>query len=299
MKLALGPILYYWPRDTVLAFYRAVAASPIDIVYLGETVCSRRHEMRLDDWIDLAGTLAAAGKEVILSTQVLIESESDLKALRRLVSSGHTLEANDMGAVRLLAGKARFVAGATLNLYNRESLDFVAAMGARRWVPPVEMTCAEMTALHAERPPGVETEMFVYGRQPLAYSARCFTARRFNVQKDTCEFRCLDFPEGLPVQTREHEPLFVINGVQTQSARVCNLVRELPRMAGLGIEAVRISPTYADLLAIAELVKRAIDEPATLEETAQALESLTVGGACDGFWHGRPGMTYSCAAAIS
>lgn len=296
MKLALGPILYYWPRNTVLAFYRAVLPAPVDTVYLGETVCSRRHEMRLDDWLEIAGTLTAAGKEVILSTQVLIESESDLKALRRLIPSGYAIEANDMGAVRLLAGKARFVAGTSLNLYNRESLAFVAALGARRWVPPLEMSQDAIAALHAERPEGMETEVFVYGRLPLAYSARCFTARRFNLQKDDCGFRCIDFPEGLPVRTREHEPLFVLNGVQTQSARVLNLIRELPRMARVGIEAVRVSPAYADIVAITELFRRAIDTPDETEAAALDLERLTAGGACDGFWQAEPGMTDSRAA---
>ena len=54
MKLALGPILYYWPRETVLAYYEAVMLAPFDIVYLGEVVCTRRHELRLPDWLDVA-----------------------------------------------------------------------------------------------------------------------------------------------------------------------------------------------------------------------------------------------------
>ena len=85
MKLALGPLLYYWPRQATLDFYAQVADSPADVVYVGETVCSRRHELRLDDWLEVAAMLRAAGKEVVLSSQSLIESESDLKALRRIV----------------------------------------------------------------------------------------------------------------------------------------------------------------------------------------------------------------------
>src|SRR5690606_16952390 len=95
MKLSLGPVLYYWPRATLLDFYAQAAAWPVDIIYLGETVCSRRHMFRSDDWIKTAEMLAAAGKEVVLSTQTLIESESDLKTLRRLVDNGRfSIEAN-------------------------------------------------------------------------------------------------------------------------------------------------------------------------------------------------------------
>ncbi|MDP2248529.1 MAG: U32 family peptidase, partial [Nitrosomonadales bacterium] len=83
MKLSLGPILYYWPREKLKDFYSQASKWPVDIVYLGETVCSRRHEFRIDDWMTTAEMLAASGKEVVFSTQALIESESDLRTLRR------------------------------------------------------------------------------------------------------------------------------------------------------------------------------------------------------------------------
>src|SRR5690606_38628976 len=51
MKLSLGPIHYFWERDAVFAFYRQVAEWPVDIVYLGEVVCSKRRELRRDDWL--------------------------------------------------------------------------------------------------------------------------------------------------------------------------------------------------------------------------------------------------------
>jgi O2-independent ubiquinone biosynthesis protein UbiV len=290
MKLALEPIPYYWPRETVLAFYRAVALSAVDIVYLGETVCSRRHELRLPDWLDLAHGLAAAGKEVVLSTQALIESESDLKIVRRIAGNGRYLvEANDMGAVRLLEGKGPFVAGSHLNVYNPETLAFLGALGARRWVAPVEMPHSAFAGMMQARPEGVETEVFVYGRLPLALSARCFTARRFNLQKDDCQFRCLDHPEGLPVRTLEGRPFLVLNGVQTQSARICSLVRELPEMERIGVDLVRISPQPAGIGEIAALLKRALRDPGEVAEVAVQLDGLAA-DTCNGFWHGAPGI---------
>jgi len=46
MKLSLGPVLYYWTREALLDFYAGIADSATDIVYLGEVVCSRRHNLR-------------------------------------------------------------------------------------------------------------------------------------------------------------------------------------------------------------------------------------------------------------
>ncbi|HEX9720491.1 MAG TPA: U32 family peptidase, partial [Ramlibacter sp.] len=153
MKLALGPLLYYWPRNTIFRFYDAIAATPVDTVYLGETVCSRRHELRLADWLEIAGRLRQAGKEVVLSTQVLLESGSDVSSMHKIAANGEYLvEANDMGAVHRLASKGAFVAGPHLNLYNLPTLEWMAKLGASRWVIPLEMKRDDLALLQPARP---------------------------------------------------------------------------------------------------------------------------------------------------
>jgi collagenase-like PrtC family protease len=291
MKISLGPLQYYWPRERVLSFYEEMAALPLDTIYLGETVCARRREMRLRDWLELADGLRAPGREVVLSSQVLIEGEADVKALQRLVESGHRIEANDFGAVRSLRGRGPFVAGSSLNVFHPGTLRFLAGVGADRWVVAAEIGETELAALQRERPGGMQTEVLVHGRLPLAYSARCFTARRFNVQKDVCEFRCLEHPDGLLVRTKEQVPFLVLNGIQTQSAGVHSLFAQLPRLAALGIDIARVSPQSRGTAAVVRALRERIDGAGAGGADGAALPGMP-GAPCNGFWHSRPGMEY-------
>lgn len=292
IKLALGPLLYYWPRDTVLSFYRQAAGWALDTVYLGETVCSRRHELRLDDWLGLAEMLAGAGKEVVLSTLTLIESESDLKALRKIVDNGpFRVEANEFGAIRMLfeAGQP-FVAGPALNVYNPDTLALLAGWGAKRWIPPVEMPRDMLAAMPV--PAGMETELFAYGRLPLAFSSRCFTARHYNLQKDTCQFRCLDHPEGLLMNTREGEGFLTINGTQTQSGKVHSLAHRLGELAGTPVTALRLSPQRKGMAEVAATFRDALDGSLPATQTVSRLEPHLPAPACDGYWLGTAGLDW-------
>lgn len=294
MKLALGPLLYYWQRDTVFDFYEAIAATPVDIVYLGETVCSRRHELRLVDWLRIAARLREAGKEVVLSTQVLIESGADVTTLHKIADISDKgefkVEANDMGAVHCLAGKAPFIAGPHLNIYNVPTLQWMAGLGVKRWVMPLEMGRDDLALMQQGRPQGVETEVFAYGRMPLAFSARCFTARHRNLPKDDCEFSCLAHADGLMMRTRESEGFLVLNGTQTQSARVYNLLPELGAMRELAVDVVRISPQSQHTVEIVNLFHGVLAQQATVIDAMQAMAGLMPDQSCNGYWFGKPGL---------
>lgn len=293
MKLALGPVLYYWDRDTMLGFYAAMADAPVDIIYMGETVCSRRHLLRLQDYLDMAERLVAAGKEVVISTQTLIESEYDVKTLRKIAENENfKVEANDMGAVRLLANKMPFVAGSTLNVYNPQTLDLLAGLGAMRWVVPVEMSQQALASIQDNRQPNIETEVLAYGRLPLAFSARCFTARRHNLQKDDCQFKCLDYADGLTLKTREGQPFLTLNGIQTQSALVHNLIGELDALQNTGVNVVRISPQAHHTGEILHLFRECMEQRLTPAQALPRLEGLMPAASCNGYWYGKPGLDF-------
>jgi collagenase-like PrtC family protease len=286
MKLSLGPLQYFWPRERTLAFYRAAADWPVDIIYLGETVCSKRRELRTLEWLALAEELAASGKQVVLSTLALIEAEAELSVLdRQIAHGGFWIEANDLSAVQLCKEKGRpFVAGPTLNVYNHRALALLGEDGLRRWVPGVEQGHSLISEMHdgvlADGGTMPELEVIAWGRLPLAFSARCFTARALDVPKDQCGFRCIDYPDGMPLATREGRPFLRINGISVQGEEITDLGPELPQLRTLGVDILRLYPQAEGM----EAVVRHFD---AARQTNVAPAQL---GERNGYWFGEAGM---------
>lgn len=299
-RLALGPVLYYWSRDDLFAFYETIVDTPVDIVYLGETVCAKRRSLRLDDWLALGERLADAGKQVVLSSLALIEAESELKALRRLCGNERFLvEANDMAAVQLLAGRTGFVAGPFVNIYNQQTLATLARLGLRRWVMPVELSRDTLAAMQAQRPDAVETELFAFGRLPLALSARCFTARAHNLPKDDCQFRCLDYPDGMLLSTQDDARFLALNGIQTQSAQTYTLLHEIDDIRSLRVDVLRISPQSHHTPAIIQAFADVLQSRRDVAQAQANIGRYMPAGPCDGYWAGRPGLSWQAPAGTT
>ncbi len=290
-KLSLGPLLYYWSRDDVFRFYESIADSAVDIVYLGETVCSKRRLLKLDSWLQIAGLLRAASKEVVLSTLTLLEANSELMALKKICGNKqYMVEANDMTAVQLLSGNASFVTGPAVNIYNSQTLEVLARCGLKRWTLQVELSKETLTTMHQNKPMGVETEVFVFGRLPLAYSARCFTARSHNLPKDDCQFRCLDDADGLLLRTREDESFLVLNGIQTQSAKTQNLISDIDDFIDLEVDVLRISPQSKNTVQVIKVFHNRLRGKISGDEAEKSLQQYILSGECSGYWHGQAGM---------
>lgn len=290
-RLSVGPIQFHWPRQRMLDFYDRIEASKADIVYLGETVCSKRRELRHQDWLDVAERLLACDKEVVFSTLALVEARSEIGYIRKLCEQDQFLvEANDMTAVQLLAGNASFVGGSTLNIQNDIALGRLIDLGLVRWVAPVEMPARVLQDIRGRIPESVESEVLGWGRMPLAYSARCYTARAHGVTKDDCANCCVGYTDGLMLETRDSDEFLVLNGIQTMSAKTTCLAEEYDDDEAAP-DILRISPQSAGTEDVVALFNSIRQDSMATEDAITNLQAIVPEGLCNGYWHDCAGMS--------
>ncbi len=287
MKYALGPLLYFWPKQDVEGFYQRAKESDADIIYLGETVCSKRREMKPQHWFDIAKELSSAGKQVVLSTMALLEAPSEINVLKKYIDNGDfAIEANDVSAIQMAHEKhIPFIVGPAINTYNAHTLNIFLKQGMTRWCMPVELSrewlnnvliqCEDLGIRNK-----FEVEVFSHGYLPLAYSARCFTARAENKAKDDCQTCCIKYPTGIQVSSQEGQSVFNLNGIQTQSGYCYNLLNDLPSMEGL-VDVVRLSPLGVETFQHLDTFKHNEHGANPIKLESQQ---------CNGYWHQLAGI---------
>ncbi len=298
VELTLGPVLFNWEPDTWRDFYFRIAdEAPVDTVAIGEIVCSKRLPLYAQHLPAAIDRLTAAGKTVLLSSLILVTLDREQRQMEELARTSEILvEANDVSCLAHLAGRAHAI-GPFVNVYNEATARFLAGRGARRICLPPELPATSIAAITAAVP-DVRVELLAFGRVPLAISARCVHARLHGLTKDTCRFVCAEDADGLAVDTLDGEAFLAVNGVQTLSCTMANLVEALPLLAGMGVASCRLSPQSGDMVAVARLFRAVLDGgSAPAAARAELARLFPAARFSDGFLHAGPGAEYRGARA--
>lgn len=293
--LTLGPLLFHWSPDKIRDFYLRIAdEAPLDTVHVGEAVCAKRLPLIEKALEEARERLLRAGKEVVLSTLAIVADEKDMAHTARIAGERDLMvEANDIAALSYLDGLPHMI-GPFVNVYNEETLNFLAARGATRVCLPPELHKEAIAAL-AEKT-NIALEVFAFGRAPLALSARCYHARVNDLHKDNCRFVCNQDPDGMTVKTLTGEPFLAVNGVQTLSFAYNNLLGELAELRKIGVHRFRLSPQDTDMAAVAAIFRDALDGVIGAEEAqARLAGKMPEARFANGFFHHREGMSFSAA----
>ncbi len=274
-NLSLGPVLFNWPVDAWRDFYFRVAdEAPLDIVYLGETVCSKREPFFLDAMGGVVERLEAGGKEVVFSTLALVMKKRELEGIRGLVEgSDRLIEANDTSALFHLRGKTHVV-GPYINCYNEDTLRYLAGQGAARICLPFELEDSSIEILAGAANGLVELEVQVFGRTPLALSARCYHARAHNLHKDNCQFICDRDPNGLELKTMDGANFLAINGIQTLSHSLLERSEFVPKLQKASVNCFRLSPQDCDMVRVAQTYRDLLDGACDTEQVCNELATI-------------------------
>ena len=298
-ELTLGPVLFNWAPEVWRDFYFRIAdEAPVETVIVGEVVCSKRAPFLAEHIPAVIERLQGAGKQVVLASPILATTERERDAVRELVDSAgdFIIEANDMGCVAQLGGKPHWV-GPFVNVYNEATLAWMAKRGAASVSLAGELTESAVSALAlAAAGLGVDLEVQVFGRLPLAISVRCYHARAHGLHKDNCRYVCNEDPDGLTVDTLDGEDFLSVNGLQTLSHTYVGLTHEVEALQRMGIRRLRLSPHTADMVAVAALFRQLADGALGAGDArAKLLEIAAPAKLSNGFFHDREGVIDTAA----
>ncbi|UQR67830.1 U32 family peptidase [Bradyrhizobium sp. C-145] len=297
MQLSLGPVLYNWAPDRWRDFYFRIAdEAPVDVVSVGEVVCSKRSPFFAEHLPDVIERLQRAGKQVLLGSLILVSLRRERRQTEELCAADSALvEVNDLTCLRSIKGRPHAI-GPYVNIYNETSAAFHVRQGAARICLPPELPISSAAVIAAAVPQAV-IEIFAFGRVPLAISARCYHARLHKLSKDNCRFVCEKDPDGLALKTLDQQEFLTINGVQTLSHACTNLVGDVAALREAGIGSLRLSPQDCDMVGVARTFRDVLDGRNSAESASRRLSDLYPGVAfANGFLRGKPGFSFACSS---
>lgn len=299
-KLTLGPIAYHWSADMRRDFYARIAdEAPIDEVYLGEVICSKRAPFHEGDLPATIERLERAGKTVVLSTLAEVMLKRERKATEDLAAMDEPeIEVNNAAGLYARGIRPHRV-GPFMNVYNEATIAWMARQGATHVCLPTELPAGAIAiAAQAARRLGLAVEVQVFGRASLAVSARCYHARAHGRTKDNCQFVCEDDPDGMPLRTRDDAPILRVNGIQTQSESYVDLLPETNRLIADGVTHLRLMPQAVDMVAVADAFHGALNGTLDMADAETRLRMLCAGTRfSNGFYHGQAGYRRIANAA--
>lgn len=299
-KLTLGPVLFHWPVEQLLDFYARIAdESSIDIVYLGEVVCSKRAPFFEDRLVEVAERLERGGKQVVLSSLAEVMLPRERKTIAEFCETrDREIEINDGAALYHISGRPHRI-GPFFNVYNEDTLAYLLGRGATHVCLPAELPASAVRILSEwAKERGVGIEMQVFGRISLAVSARCYHARAHRRTKDNCLFVCEKDPDGMPLRTLDGRSFLAVNGIQTLSWGYLNLLNESRTMLEMGVGNLRLSPHTGDMVATSAVFRDVTEGRLDPGEGLSVLRNLHPGADfVNGFWRGRAGFTFDASVA--
>lgn len=293
MRLSLGPVLYNWSPERWRDFYFRIAdEAAVDVVTVGEVVCSKRAPFFESELPAVIERLRGAGKQVQMGSLILVSLPRERRQIDEMIrSSDLMMEVNDLTCLRSMGGRPHAI-GPFVNIYNEASAAFHAQRGAKRICLPPELPLQSVATIAAALPQ-VVFEVFAFGRTPLAISARCYHARAHKLAKDNCQFVCDKDPDGLALRTLDQQDFLTVNGVQTLSYTCTNLLRDTAALRQNAVGALRLSPQDCDMVAVAGIFRDVLDGREDAEGGSRRLAALYPNVPfSNGFLHGQPGFSY-------
>ena len=250
-----------------------------DAVYMGTKSLSLRTRVNVDD-DELAKTIKYAhsiGKRVHVALNIYAWDErydeiiEAAKELEKLKPDG--IIASDGGVIEILKEYAPSIdihISTQANVVSYHNAKFWHNNGAKRVILGREMNKEQIKELIANKPEGLEVEMFCHGAICFAYSGRCFLSdflanRSANLGDcaQSCRWAYNVYVEEknnpgnlMPVEDDE-------NGTYIFSSKDMCLIKEIPEIIEMGLDSIKIEgrlKTEYYLASVVNAYRNAIDD---------------------------------------